>query len=120
MSRHTHPLARLVFRIRIIDGDTQLQQLDIDAFAAPATVDTLLFWEEELAACSSDFDLFELALKVRHCPGGDSEKWLNELIARDLQSGSAFDQARAVILRGFLDAESQAQWLTEATEDDDS
>jgi hypothetical protein len=113
-------LRSLGYGIRIIDGDTRLQQLDIDAFAAPATVDTLPFWKEELAACSSDFDLFELALKVRHCPGGDSEKWLNELIARDLQSGSAFDQARAVILRGFLDAEPQAQWLTEPTEDDDS
>ena len=57
---------------------------------------------------------------MRCSPGGDSEKWLDEVIAQGLQSESAYEQARAVSLRGLLDAEEDAEWLTEPTRDDDS
>jgi hypothetical protein len=113
-------LRTLGYGVRIIDADTRLKQLDIDAFAAPDTPETRSLWDEELAACSSDLDLLELAIKVRHSPGGDSEKWLDEVIAQGLQSASAYEQARAVSLRGFLEAEDDAEWLMEPTKDDDS
>lgn len=106
--------------VRIIDADTRLNQLDIDAFAATYTPETQSLWDDELAACSSDLDLLELAIKVRCSPGGDSEKWLDEVIARGLQSESSYEQAQAVSLRGFFEAEEDAEWLTEPTKDDDS
>jgi hypothetical protein len=106
--------------VRIIDGDTRLNQLDIEVFAAPETPETRSCWDEELATCSSDLDLMELAIKVRHSPGGESEKWLDEVIAQGLQSASAYEQARAVSLRGFLEAEDDAEWLMVPTKDDDS
>ena len=113
-------LRSLGYGVRIIDADTRLTQLDIDAFGAPETPEIRSLWHEELAACSSDLDLLELAIKVRHSPGGDSEKWLNEVIAQGFQSASAYTQAHAVSLRGFLEAEVDAEWLMEPTKDDDS
>jgi hypothetical protein len=113
-------LSTLSYGVRIIDADTQLKQLDIDVFASPDTPEIRFLWDEELAACSSDLDLLELAIKIRCSPGGSSRKWIDELIAQGLQSESAYEQARAVSLRGFLDAEADAEWLTEPTKDDDS
>jgi hypothetical protein len=113
-------LRSLGYGVRIIDGDTRLNQLDIEAFAAPETPETRSLWDEELAACSSDLDLMELTIKVRRSPGGESGKWLNEVIGQGLQSGSAYEQARAVSLRGFLETEEDAEWLMEPTKDDDS
>jgi hypothetical protein len=113
-------LRSLGYGVRIIDADTGLRQLDIDAFGAPETAETRSLWDEELAACSSDLDLLELAIKVRRSPGGDSEKWFDEVITQGLQSKSAYEQARAVSLRGFLEAEPNAEWLTETTKEDDS
>lgn len=112
-------LRSMGYGVRIIDADTQLTQLDIDAFGSAETPELRSFWDEELAACSSDLDLLELAIKVR-LSGEDSAKWLDEVITRDLLSGSAFEQARVVSIRGFLDVEPGAQWLTEPTKDDDS
>jgi hypothetical protein len=113
-------LGTLGYGVRIIDADTQLKQLDIDVFASPDTPETRFLWDEGLAACSSDLGLLELAIKIRCSPGGGSRKWIDELIAQGLQAESAYDQARAVSLRGFLDAEADAEWLTEPTTDDDS
>jgi hypothetical protein len=113
-------LCSLGYGVRILDVDTRLKQLDIDAFGSPETPETRSLWDEELAACSSDLDLLELAIKVRRSAGGDSKNWLNEVIARGLQSKSAYDLALAVSLRGFLDAEPNAEWLKEPTKDDDS
>jgi hypothetical protein len=113
-------LRTLGYGVRIIDADTQLKQLDIDVFASPDTPETRSLWDEELAACLSDLDLLELAIKMRCSPGGNSKIWLDEVIAQGLQSESAYEQARAVSLRGFLDAEDDAEWLTEPTTDDDS
>jgi hypothetical protein len=73
-------------------------------FATLETTETRSFLAEELAACSSDIDLMELAIKVRRSPGGESKMWLDEVIAQGLQSASAYGQARAVDLR-FLDWE---------------
>jgi hypothetical protein len=67
-------LRPLGYGVHIIDGDTHLNQLDIEAFAAPETPETRFCWDEELTACSSDLDLLELALKVRLSPGGLSER----------------------------------------------
>jgi hypothetical protein len=106
--------------VRIIDADTRLKQLDIEAFAVADTPPTRCLWNEELAACSSDLDLMELAIKVRHSRGGDSEKWLDEVIAQGLQSDSAYLQSQAASLRGFLEVEEDAEWLTVPTQDDDS
>lgn len=113
-------LRSLGYGVRIIDADTQLKQLDIDAFGAPESSEIRSLWDEELAACTSDLDLLELVIKVRRSPGGDSEIWLDEVIARGLKSKAAYEQALAVSLRGFLEAESNAEWLTEPTKDDDS
>ncbi|HEY0757888.1 MAG TPA: hypothetical protein VGD59_01395 [Acidisarcina sp.] len=112
-------LRSMGYGVRIIDADTQLNQLDIDAFGSAETPELRSFWDEELAGCSSDLDLLELAIKVR-LSGEDSAKWLDEVITRDLLSGSAFEEARAVSIRGFLDVEPAARWLTEPTKDDDS
>jgi len=113
-------LRSMGYGIRIVDGDTQLNQLDLELFGAPETSKARSLWDEELKACCSDLDLLELAIKVRHSAGGGSAEWLKEVIDRDLKSGNAFDQARAVSLRGFLEAESEAPWLTAPTKDDDS
>ena len=108
------------YGIRIIDRDTKLNHLDIDVFGTKQTPETRSFWEQELGACSSDLDLLELAIKVRRSAVRDSADWLNKVIARDLLSGSAFEQARAVSLRGFLETAPGDQWIAEPTEDDDS
>ena len=113
-------LRSMGYGIRIVDGDTQLDQLDLDLFGAPETSRARSLWEEELKACSSDLALLELAIKVRRSASGASAEWLKGVIDRDLKSGSAFDHARAVSLRGFLEAEPKAQWLTAPTKDDDS
>ena len=113
-------LRSLGYGIRIIDGDTRLNFLDMKVFAAPEAPESLTFWEEELAACSSDLDLLEVAIKVRRSPQGDSEKWLNGRINRDLESGTGLEQARAIILRGFLEPAPGTKWLTDPTEDDDT
>ena len=98
-------LRSLGYGIRIVDADTRLNFLDIKVFAAPETSESRSFWEEELAACSTDLDLLELAIKVRRSPQQASAKWLQERIDQDLQSGTDLDKARAVILRGFLEPE---------------
>jgi Restriction endonuclease len=113
-------LRSMGYGIRIIDGDTQLNQLDLDLFGAAETSVATSLWDQELNACSSDLDLLELAIKVRYSASADSAKWLNEVIDRDLKSESPFDKARAVSLRGFLETEPEAPWLTEPTKDDDS
>ena len=108
------------YGVRIVDADTKLKNLDFDSYAAPATTETQSFWEEDLAASTSDLDLLELAIKVRHTPDADSSTWLVDRIERHLQNGTAFEQARAATLRGFLPHDPQAPWLSEATVDDDS
>lgn len=113
-------LRSMGYGVRIIDGDTRLTHLDIDAFGTRGTPAARTFWEEELGACSSDLDLLELAMKVRRSSVRASAAWLNEVITRDLRSGSAFEQARAVIIRGFLDTAPEDQWMEEPTKDDDS
>ena len=113
-------LRSMNYGTRIIDADTNLDQLDLDAFGTPAAANMRTFWEEELIACSSDLDLLELVIKVRHSLNRASETWLNGLIARDLSSTSAFERARAVCLRGFMEAQDATQWLGESISDDDS
>ena len=113
-------LRSLGYGIRIIDGDTQLNFLDIKVFAAPETSESRSFWEDELAACSTDLDLLELAIKVRRASYGASAKWLEERIGQDLQSGTDLDKARAVTLRGLLEPEPGIQWLAEPPGDDGS
>ncbi len=108
------------YGVRIVDADTKLKNLDFDSYAAPATTETQSFWEEDLAAATSDLDLLELAIKVRHTPDADSSTWLVDRIERHLQNGTAFEQARAATLRGFLPHDPQTPWLLEATVDDDS
>ena len=105
------------YGVRIIDADTKLKNLDFDSYAAPRTAETQSFWEEDLSACTSDMDLLELAIRVRHTPGADSSTWLKDRIQNDLQSGTAFEQARAAILRGFLPHALHAHWPSEATAD---
>jgi hypothetical protein len=113
-------LRSLGYGIRIIDEDTRLNFLDMKVFAAPEAPESLTFWEEELAACSSDLDLLEFAIKVRRSPQGDSEKWLNGRVNRDLESGTGLEQARAIILRGFLEPAPGTKWLTDPIEDDNT
>jgi hypothetical protein len=59
-------------------------------------------------------------LQVLHICLKLADKGLDEVIAQGLQSASAYEQARAVSLRGFLEAEDDAEWLMEPTKDDDS
>lgn len=113
-------LRSIGYGIRIIDGDTRLVQLDVDLFGAPNASSTKDLWDEELEACSTDLDLLELAIKVRCSIESGSREWLNGVVDRDLLAGSAFQKARALTLRGFLEAPPDAAWLLEPTDADDS
>ncbi|MDO9225371.1 MAG: toll/interleukin-1 receptor domain-containing protein [Pseudomonadota bacterium] len=84
--------------VKLSDGESGLPILLLELFAAPDSeaVDTLRM--ELLDACTTDHELFELALMARL---GQRESWLLGEIERRLILNWHFDQARALLLLGF-------------------
>lgn len=104
--------------VRIVDANTGLTRLDIVLFDAPETGQTRTLWEEAYWACATDACLLELAIMVRQSQRGASAQWLRRVIAEEITSTSPYQFARAAALRGFLETDPGAGWLSLKIADD--
>jgi hypothetical protein len=104
--------------VRIVDSDTGLTRMDLVLFDAPETDQTRVLWAEEYWACTTDADLLELAIMVRQSQRRASAEWLERVVAEGIASASPYEFARAAALRGFLETNPEAGWLSLAIADD--
>lgn len=70
-------------------------------------------WESRIKACCSDIELFEIAVIIHQIC---SMKWLDNFIKQGLGSELILEQARSIVLMGFLDTEDAGEQLTQRLE----
>lgn len=99
--------------VRVVAAETGLVFLDTVLLGSRQSPDLLRLWDKRLAQCRNDVDLLELALMVRRASGDDSRRWARQVIADGLRSSVPFEQARALVWRGFLEDDPDAGWLAE-------
>jgi hypothetical protein len=111
-------LRQSVSGIRITDPGTGLSHLDVVLFNAPNTDQTRSLWSEVYWGCTTDSALLELVILVRRSERGASAAWLTTVISDGLTSSSPYEFARAAALRGFLESDPEADWLSLQIDDD--
>ena len=99
---------------RIIDADTGIRTLNYSLFNAPDSSSVSDLKRAYYAKCTTDNDLFELALVAQEC--GQAE-WLDALITELLESDRDYDKACGLQLLGFMDGENSGariqRWISD-------
>lgn len=95
---------------RITDANTGVRLLNYSLFKAPESPPVIALKRTICESCTTDNDLFEVALVAQEC--GQVE-WLEGLIAELLESAHDYDKARGLQLLGFMDGESAGARIQE-------
>jgi hypothetical protein len=97
---------------RFVDAQTGLEHLDLAVFSGPESDTFRSIWRERYVNCNTDKDLLELALLARGADGTASLAWLGRHIGAMLQSNDPFQRVKAIAMRGFLEEDNNASWIT--------
>jgi hypothetical protein len=89
--------------INFIDSDTGIKCRFFSVFLHGRHPAIQKIWEDYFEKCLNDLELFELAFVAQETKNLD---WLKQKITQGLSSVRVFEQARAVILMGFLEDEN--------------
>jgi len=87
-------------KIRYIDNKTGIPLLNYALFKTSSHHEIQNIWGERFEKCSSDLELFELSLIFQQT---GNLSWLKNMIEKGLKSPWQFDQARSIMLTGFLE-----------------
>jgi len=87
---------------RIVDSYSDIELLKYALFKANATHEVTKLWDDTLEECTTDLKLFELTLVIQK---SGNECWIKDKIDQGLNSTRPFEQARALVLMGFLECE---------------
>lgn len=89
-------------------GKTKIAILDSLLFLGQDTAELKSLWQERLLECNTDRDLLEIAMVALR---GQGEAWIWSKIEEGLRSHLPLDQARALMLAGFVDSERAYEHL---------
>lgn len=106
-----HVLRRTSSFTRYSHKRTGLEFIDEDLFAAPISPVSEDLWAAYADSCRSDDDLLKLTLLARLPENSASLTWLGAYAKSLMESDSAFDRAKGLTLRGFLERDPNAPWL---------
>ncbi|MFC1816633.1 hypothetical protein ACFL0M_12035 [Thermodesulfobacteriota bacterium] len=87
-------------KIRYIDNKTGISLTNYAIFRSRRHHEIQKIWDERFEKCSSDLELFEIALVVQQT---GNISWLKNKIEKGLKSPWPFDHARSILLTGFIE-----------------